>query len=58
MALAVAGVSSFSVQAEEKSTSMDTVVVVASTAPKSISDIPGTVWYVDQDRIEEEARRW
>ncbi|MGV3000875.1 TonB-dependent receptor [Vibrio sp. E150_018] len=56
LALAVAGVSSFSVQAEEKSTSLDTVVVVASTAPKSISDIPGTVWYVDQERIEEEAR--
>lgn len=56
LALAVAGVSSFSVQAEEKSTSLDTVVVVASTAPKSISDIPGTVWYVDQERIEQEAR--
>lgn len=43
-------------QAQEQATDLDTLVVVASAAPKSISDIPGTVWYVDSERIEEEAR--
>ncbi|RCS69948.1 TonB-dependent receptor [Vibrio casei] len=58
VALTLSGITSFSVNAnaEEKPSSMDTVVVVASTAPKSISDIPGTVWYVDSERIEQEAR--
>lgn len=56
LALALAGASSFAVQAEDKNRSTDVMVVVASTAPKSISEIPGTVWYVDQERIEQEAR--
>ncbi|OEF23417.1 aerobactin siderophore receptor iutA [Vibrio rumoiensis 1S-45] len=55
-AIALAGTSSYSVLADEKASSLDTMVVVASTAPKSISDIPGTVWYVDSERIEQEAR--
>lgn len=36
--------------------SAETMVVVASHGPKSISDIPGTVWYVDAERIEQESR--
>ena len=34
----------------------ETMVVVASRAPKSISDIPGTVWYLDSDTIDQEYR--
>ena len=56
VALAVAAVSSvFTAQAQEHSTD-EKMVVVSSHLPKAISDIPGTVWYVDAEQIEQEYR--
>ncbi len=56
VALAVAAVSTvFTVQAQE-SVSEDKMVVVSSRTPKAISDIPGTVWYIDSEKIEQEYR--
>ncbi|OLQ73100.1 aerobactin siderophore receptor iutA [Photobacterium proteolyticum] len=43
------------VQAQEYTTE-DTMVVVASRTPKAISDIPGTVWYIEFEQIEQEYR--
>ncbi|EOB6643438.1 TonB-dependent receptor [Vibrio fluvialis] len=45
----------FSAQAEEINT-QEKVVVVASRTPKAISDIPGTVWYIESAQIEQEYR--
>ncbi|HDY7710858.1 TPA: TonB-dependent receptor [Vibrio vulnificus] len=42
-------------QAQETSTN-DKMVVVSSRTPKAISDIPGTVWYIESDKIEQEYR--
>ncbi|SON52583.1 Rhizobactin receptor [Vibrio tapetis subsp. tapetis] len=56
VALAVAAVSTvFTAQAQE-SVSEDKMVVVSSRTPKAISDIPGTVWYIDSEKIEQEYR--
>ncbi|MEF1289747.1 TonB-dependent receptor [Vibrio sp. M260118] len=56
VALAIAAASSvFTVQAQEY-TSEDKMVVVSSRTPKAISDIPGTVWYIDSAKIEQEFR--
>ncbi len=58
MAVAVATTSvAMSVQAEEyTSTTEETMVVVSSRTPKAISEIPGTVWFVDSEQIEQEYR--
>ncbi|EDP60742.1 TonB-dependent receptor [Vibrio sp. AND4] len=55
VALAVATTTVFSVQAEEYS-SEEKMVVVSNRMPKAISDIPGTVWYIDSQTIEQEYR--
>ncbi|MGR5556104.1 TonB-dependent receptor [Vibrio fortis] len=56
VALAVAAVSSvFTVQAQDYSTD-EKMVVVSSRTPKAISDIPGTVWYIEPQQIEQEYR--
>lgn len=56
VALAIAAASSvFTVQAQEY-VSEDKMVVVSSRTPKAISDIPGTVWYIDSAKIEQEFR--
>ncbi len=39
-------------KAVERKNVDEKVVVVASRAPKSISDIPATVWYVDNEAID------
>ncbi|MGC9493274.1 TonB-dependent receptor [Vibrio genomosp. F10] len=44
------------VQAEEYTTTQEKMVVVSSRTPKAISEIPGTVWYVDAEQIEQEYR--
>ncbi|NVD08566.1 TonB-dependent receptor [Vibrio sp. JPW-9-11-11] len=40
----------------EEYTLFDEMVVVSSRTPKAISDIPGTVWYIDSQQIEQEYR--
>ena len=56
VALAVAAASTvLAAQAEEYVTD-EKVVVVSSRTPKAISDIPGTVWYIDSEQIEQEYR--
>lgn len=40
----------------EEQTMFDEMVVVSSRTPKAISDIPGTVWYIDSQQIEQEYR--
>lgn len=40
----------------EEQTMFDEMVVVSSRTPKAISDIPGTVWYIDSEQIEQEYR--
>lgn len=42
--------------AQEYQTTEEKMVVVSSRAPKAISDIPGTVWYIDNAQIEQEYR--
>lgn len=42
--------------AQEYKTTEEKMVVVSSRAPKAISDIPGTVWYIDNAQIEQEYR--
>lgn len=44
------------VQAEDYTSNEDKMVVVSSRMPKAISEIPGTVWYVDSEQIEQEYR--
>lgn len=58
MMLASPTMYSASAYAEESSyqSAEETMVVVASRAPKSISDIAGTVWYVDSEQIDQEYR--
>ncbi|EGQ8090438.1 TonB-dependent receptor [Vibrio vulnificus] len=56
MALAILAASTaLTAQAQETSTN-DKMVVVSSRTPKAISDIPGTVWYIESDKIEQEYR--
>ncbi|MDC5839139.1 TonB-dependent receptor [Vibrio europaeus] len=56
VALAIAAASTvFTAQAQEYTTE-GKMVVVSSRTPKAISDIPGTVWYIDSDKIEQEYR--
>ncbi|MCX4028354.1 TonB-dependent receptor [Endozoicomonas sp. SM1973] len=44
------------VTAEQKNIEkLDSVVVVASRAPKQVSDIAGTVWLVDKETVEEQS---
>ena len=56
VALAVAAVTTvFTAQAQDLTTE-EKMVVVSSRTPKAISDIPGTVWYIDAEQIEQEYR--
>ena len=55
IALAVAATTVFPAHAEEYSNE-EKMVVVSSHMPKAISDIPGTVWYIDSETIEQEYR--
>ncbi|MEX0332995.1 TonB-dependent receptor [Vibrio tubiashii] len=56
VALAIAAASTvFTAQAQEYTTE-GKMVVVSSRTPKAISDIPGTVWYIDSETIEQEYR--
>ncbi len=55
IALAVTATTVFPAQAEEYS-NQEKMVVVSSHVPKAISDIPGTVWYIDSETIEQEYR--
>jgi iron complex outermembrane receptor protein len=56
VAMAVAAACTvFAAQAEDHLT-VDKMVVVSSRTPKAISDIPGTVWYIESERIEQEYR--
>ncbi len=59
VAIAVASATTLvavSVQAEGYTSTDETMVVVSSRTPKAISDIPGTVWFVDSEQIEQEYR--
>ena len=59
VAMAVTSATSFvsiAAQAEEYTSAQEKMVVVSSRTPKAISDIPGTVWYVDSEQIEQEYR--
>ncbi|MGY4027781.1 TonB-dependent receptor [Aeromonas rivuli] len=56
LVLALTMTGAFPALAAQTEAKPETMVVVASHAPKSISDIPGTVWYVDSQRIEQESR--
>ncbi|HAS8175023.1 TPA: TonB-dependent receptor [Vibrio vulnificus] len=51
----IAASTALTAQAQETSTN-DKMVVVSSRTPKAISDIPGTVWYIESDKIEQEYR--
>ena len=55
-ALAVAAIVSPIVSQAQETSAFDEMVVVSSRMPKAISDIPGTVWYIDSATIEEEYR--
>ncbi|EFP94832.1 TonB-dependent receptor [Vibrio caribbeanicus] len=56
VALAVAAASTvFTAQAQDLTTEKK-MVIVSSRVPKAISDIPGTVWYINSETIEQEYR--
>ncbi|MGO2444632.1 MAG: TonB-dependent receptor [Psychrobacter sp.] len=40
----------------QPSTTLEPIVVVANQTPKAISDIPATVWYIDEYKVDEAAR--
>ncbi|MBW3695309.1 TonB-dependent receptor [Vibrio sp. T187] len=42
--------------AQEYTTTQEKMVVVSSHLPKAISDVAGTVWYIDAEQIEQEYR--
>nr|WP_319554230.1 TonB-dependent receptor [uncultured Vibrio sp.] len=56
VALAVAAASTVFVAQAEEYIADEKVVVVSSRTPKAISDIPGTVWYIDSEQIEQDYR--
>ncbi|MCW8335236.1 TonB-dependent receptor [Vibrio paucivorans] len=56
VAVALAATTSITAQAEETTTTQEKMVVVASQTPKAISEIPGTVWYIDSEAIQQEYR--
>lgn len=43
-------------QSAQPSVTLDPIVVVANQTPKAISDIPATVWYIDEYKVDEAAR--
>ena len=56
IALAIASTTAaVAVQAQD-TTTFDEMVVVSSRLPKAISDIPGTVWYIESEQVEQEYR--
>lgn len=46
----------FTAQADEYAPTEEKLVVVSSRTPKAISDIPGTVWYIESEQIEQAYR--
>ncbi|PMM00392.1 aerobactin siderophore receptor iutA [Vibrio kanaloae] len=56
VALAVAAASTIFPAQAQQTTTEEKMVVVSSRTPKAISDIPGTVWYIDSAQIEQEFR--
>ncbi|MGO2362851.1 MAG: hypothetical protein ACTH5O_01135, partial [Psychrobacter sp.] len=40
----------------QPSTTLEPIVVVANQTPKAISDIPATVWYIDEYKVDEADR--
>ena len=56
VALAVAAASTVLAAQAEEYVIDEKVVIVSSRTPKAISDIPGTVWYIDSEQIEQEYR--
>ena len=57
VAIAVASVGmAFSAPALAVTEKQDKMVVVSSRTPKAISDIPGTVWFIDEEQIALEYR--
>lgn len=55
-ALAIAAATTAFTAHAQEFTSEEKMVVVSSRTPKAISDIPGTVWYIDSEKIEQEYR--
>jgi len=55
LAVATASVPAIS-HAQEYTETQEKMVVVSSRTPKALSDIPGTVWYIDSEQIEQEYR--
>lgn len=45
-----------SYQSAQPSMMLDPIVVVANQTPKAISDIPATVWHIDEYQVDEAAR--
>lgn len=56
IALAVAATQTAYADDTPAPTSAEKIVVVSSRTPKAISDIPGTVWYIGSQQIEQEYR--
>lgn len=56
IALAIASVTTVFTAQAQQITTQEKMVVVSNRTPKAISDIPGTVWYIDADKIEQEYR--
>ncbi|MEZ8824042.1 TonB-dependent receptor [Vibrio amylolyticus] len=56
VALAIAAATTVFTAHAQEFTSEEKMVVVSSRTPKAISDIPGTVWYIDSEKIEQEYR--
>ncbi|WP_295898776.1 TonB-dependent receptor [uncultured Vibrio sp.] len=55
-ALAIAAATTAFTAHAQEFTSEEKMVVVSSRTPKAISDIPGTVWYIDSEKIKLEYR--
>ena len=56
IALAVAAAQTAYADDKGQTQSEEKMVVVSSRTPKAISDIPGTVWYIDSQQIEQQYR--
>lgn len=56
IALAIASVTTVFTAQAQQITTQEKMVVVSNRTPKAISDIPGTVWYIDAEKIEQEYR--
>ncbi|MCA0935890.1 TonB-dependent receptor [Vibrio alginolyticus] len=56
VAMAVSAVCTVCVAQAQETITDEKIVVVSSRTPKAISDIPGTVWYISSEQIEQEYR--